>query len=112
MATYRDAAMAAYAGRRTDWIKKGQARLVPLMTDATGKPVLDPYTRTNAAHEDLDDDLLVLTTTDGSNVSFGVWPNHPDRPVRVVKLLDEQWTHGPEVRDLDDVGAALTEMGA
>lgn len=112
MANYRDAAMAAYSGRRTDWIKKGQARLVPLMTDATGKAVLDPYTKTRVDAEDLAEDLLVLSTTDGSLVSFAVWPNHPDRVVRVTKLHDGQWTLGPEVKDLDDVGAALLEIGA
>ena len=107
MATYRDDAIAAYTARRTAWVPNGQDRLVPLMTNAAGTKVLDPYGKTTVAHEDQDEDLVILSTTDGSNVSFAVWPNHPERAVRVVELVDAEWTTGPEVRDLDDVGAAL-----
>lgn len=109
MATYRDAALAAYTSRRQARIKRGQDRLVPLMTDATGKAVLDPYSKTTLAHDDPDAGLLVFTTTDGSNVSFGVWPDMPAKAVHVVELLDGRWTLGPAVADLDDVGEALQE---
>lgn len=56
-----------------------------------------------------DSGLLVLTTTDGSNVSFAVWPEQPTKPVRVVELIDGAWTYGAEVADLDDVGAAIVD---
>lgn len=112
MANYRDAAIAAYADRRTAWVRRGQDRLVPLMTNTAGTKVLDPYGKTTVDHEDQDEDLLILTTTDGSAVSFAVYPDHPERAVRIVELVDGEWTRGPEVLDLDDVGAALQEVPA
>lgn len=108
MATYRDAALAAYQARQAEWITTAKERLRPLMTDSTGKLVLDPIGKTKAVDEDRDAGLVILETTDGSLVHFAVWPEHPDRPVRIVTLVDEQWTMGPEVTDLDDVGAALS----
>lgn len=107
MATYRDAALAAYTARDAARITTAKERLRPLMTDTKGNTVLDPIGKTTVKHRDDDAGLIVLQTTDGSAVSFGVWPDHADRPVRVVEFVDGAWTIGPEVKDLDDVGAAL-----
>lgn len=112
MATYRDAAIAAYDARHAERITVAKERLRPLMTDKAGIKVLDPIGKTTVVYEDDDAGLIILQTTDGSDVSFAVWPEQPTKPVRVVQLQDGAWTYGPEALDLDDVGAALIELEA
>lgn len=104
MATYADAAIAAYQAKRTERLTAAKERLRPLMTDDAGRLVLDPATKTEVAHED--DGLVVLRTLDGSNVHFAV---RGTDPVRVVSFVDGQWQRGPEVSTLAEVGAVLAE---
>lgn len=102
MATYAAAAIAAYQAEHAEYLTAAKERLRPLMTDETGKLVLDPLTKTEVVHED--DGLVVLRTIDGSDVHFAV---RGDDPVRVVTFVDGQWQRGPEVSTLAEVGAVL-----
>lgn len=112
MATYRDAALAAHAATHADYLARGRERLRPLMTDSTGKVILDPALKTVVAHEDADAGMVVYTTSDGSDVSFAAYPDDAARPVAVVALVDGAWTRLGEVRDLADVGRVLAEAAA
>lgn len=115
MATYRDAALAAYQQRDAAWVQSGKQRLAPLMTDSTGKVVLDPLSKTEEAGRDSATGLLVLHTTDGSDLYFAVYPDKADEPVRMVEPdgsggftgYGGTGLDGPKVADLDDVGAVL-----
>lgn len=118
MATYREAALAAYAARTQAQadaeaaatqalIAAAQQALVPLFTDSTGKLVADPVKVTAAEHVDEDKRVVVLSITDGSEVSFAVYPDRPE--VRIAELKDGRWEglNSKPVADLDDVGAVL-----
>jgi hypothetical protein len=104
MATYADAALAAYQAQHTAYLTAVKERLLPLMTDATGKVVLDPIAKTEVVYDNEDAGLVVLHTTDGSDLNFAV---RGDAPVQLVALVNGQWQRGPEVASLADVGAVL-----
>lgn len=109
MATYRDAAIAAYQDTRADWVTAGKEKLRPLMTDENGTQVLDPIGKTEVAHEDRDAGLLILHTVDGSDLYFAVYPKRTEDVRMVTPKGDGTWTRGATVADLDDVGRALVE---
>lgn len=111
MATYRDYALAAHAAavqaeqdrlaaEKQSRVDAARRTVAPLLTDSTGKLLLDPAKLTL---EHVDNSVVVLSTADGSAVSFAVQGDL----VRVVQKIDGAWTGGPAVTDLDDVGAAL-----
>ena len=108
MADLRDDALAAYAARAADWLVKGQERLRPVFTDDKGTLALDPVGKTVEAFADRDAGLLVLQTTDGSDLFFAVHPDDGSAAVRMVTPGDpDGWTRGPVVASLADVGAVL-----
>ena len=117
MATFRDDALAEYnwwvadqaaqeAAKITDLQTRARQALIPVMTDHTGKLALDPMSKTNINVTDMEDKLVVLTTNDGSNVSFAVYPDNGAR-VFMSKLVDGEWIMGNKVIDMDDVGREL-----
>lgn len=108
MANYRDAAKADNAARHTAWVNRGKEKTRPLLTDSTGKVYLDPLTKTVVAYEDTENDLLVLKVDDGSLVHFAVWPD-TNRKSTIANFIDGQWTIGPEVSKMADVGQAIED---
>lgn len=113
MATFRDTALAAYRGLEADWIARGREKLRPIFSDSTGKLLLDPVGKTTVSYKDREDSgLLVLTTSDGSNLSFAVYPDRAGSDVALVRDDDDQglhWTRVRVVADLDDVGEAIAD---
>lgn len=117
MANYRDAALAAHAAavaaeqgkaaaERQALIDAARLAVKPLLTDPAGKVLLDP-SKLTVEHVDVPNRLVILRTADGSAVTFGA----QDRDGWTVRLVtgtvEDGWTSGPVVTDLDDVGAQL-----
>jgi hypothetical protein len=109
MANYRDYALAAFQARKDAVALAAKEALRPLMTDAAGKVVLDPVGKTDAVKVDDEARMVVLTTNDGSGVSFGVYPEKSPVERYIATLVDGQWQRGPRVETLDEVGEAIAE---
>lgn len=118
MATYRDYAVAACQNReaaeetarqaaRDALVAAARQALVPVFTDTAGKLVADPVKITAPAAVDQAAGMVVLSTTDGSQVSFAVYPNQD--PVERWLVVEDtgRWRRVTQVVDLDDVGEAI-----
>lgn len=117
MGNYREDAIVEYqwrladdaakeAAKVTDLQTRAKQALIPVCTDHTGKLDIDPMSKTNVAQTDMVNKLVILTTNDGSNVSFAVYPDNGAR-VFMAKQIGGEWTQGNRVLDMDDVGREL-----
>lgn len=115
MATLRDGAAAAYQTKLTSdraaLVAAAQNALIPVFTDAAAKLFMDPTKTTTAVFIDERSKVVVLTTTDGSNLSFQVDLSLSSAPmVYLATGSGNSWTViAPALKDLDDIGKVLAD---
>lgn len=109
--TYRDAAIADYesvlATANSALIAEAREAVRPCLIDSTGKIVLDPAKGLDVTDVVPASSLVVLTTNDGSSVTFIAQKTDGTWTVRLGKFIDGRWNPGATVKDMDEVGAAL-----
>lgn len=88
------------AGVTSVEIELARAAEIATAVEASGKPAL-------VGLVDQDNGLVVLTATDGSGVSFAVYPRRTPVERRMATLVDGAWQGSATVADLDAVGEQL-----